>query len=414
MKVWKKVLISLFFFFFGTIIIASFLSIFFKPTTSPDGTNYITSPVYVLIILLYWTISSLLIWDDKKRDAVMKKIRGMPVQRKNVVSEEQTKDKTDDIQNEVINIEIPDGMDPLYEEAKKFVIESQSASTSLIQRKFGTGYVRSARLIEILEMEGVIGPQQGSKPRVVLMDKYIPNEPLWFPNFYTKNDEETEEIENITKYHMKFAEDYFIATEDKEFYSILEKILEKKYFNVQEIINEFNLSFGIMSKYIESFKNLEIIDQQVDYDNSNDLLVADNYTITDFKFTVTEALNSFPIIVSLAKLNQIKDGFEFERFIASALEKNGYYDVEVTQASNDYGIDVIAYKDQVKYAIQCKHYSSPVSNSSVQEVAAGMKFYNAHVGVVATNSTFTKNAEELARANNILLWDRETIMNLIK
>ena len=61
--------------------------------------------------------------------------------------------------------------DPLYEEARTFVIIAQKASTSLLQRKFGIGYNRAARIIDILEMEGVIGPQQGSKPRVVLIHR---------------------------------------------------------------------------------------------------------------------------------------------------------------------------------------------------------------------------------------------------
>ena len=61
--------------------------------------------------------------------------------------------------------------DPLYEEARTFVIIAQKASTSLLQRKFGIGYNRAARIIDILEMEGVIGPQQGSKPRAVLIHR---------------------------------------------------------------------------------------------------------------------------------------------------------------------------------------------------------------------------------------------------
>lgn len=57
--------------------------------------------------------------------------------------------------------------DELYEEAKQTVIEAGKASTSYLQRKLGIGYARAARLIDILEEKGVIGPGSGAKPREV-------------------------------------------------------------------------------------------------------------------------------------------------------------------------------------------------------------------------------------------------------
>lgn len=59
--------------------------------------------------------------------------------------------------------------DPLYNEIVKFVIETQKASASLFQRKFKLGYNRAARIIDLLEERGIIGPQNGSKPREVLV-----------------------------------------------------------------------------------------------------------------------------------------------------------------------------------------------------------------------------------------------------
>jgi S-DNA-T family DNA segregation ATPase FtsK/SpoIIIE len=57
--------------------------------------------------------------------------------------------------------------DPLYEEVKQFVLDTRRASTSTIQRHFGLGYNRAARIMDMLEQKGIIGPQQGSKPRDV-------------------------------------------------------------------------------------------------------------------------------------------------------------------------------------------------------------------------------------------------------
>ena len=59
--------------------------------------------------------------------------------------------------------------DPLYNDIVQFVIESQKASASLLQRRFKLGYNRAARLIDLLEERGIIGPANGSKPRDVLV-----------------------------------------------------------------------------------------------------------------------------------------------------------------------------------------------------------------------------------------------------
>ena len=59
--------------------------------------------------------------------------------------------------------------DPLYNDIVQFVIENQKASASLLQRRFKLGYNRAARLIDLLEERGIIGPTNGSKPREVLV-----------------------------------------------------------------------------------------------------------------------------------------------------------------------------------------------------------------------------------------------------
>ena len=59
--------------------------------------------------------------------------------------------------------------DPLYNEIVEFVIETQKASASLLQRRFKLGYNRAARIVDLLEERGIIGPPNGSKPREVLV-----------------------------------------------------------------------------------------------------------------------------------------------------------------------------------------------------------------------------------------------------
>ena len=64
-----------------------------------------------------------------------------------------------------------DEYDELYDEALAFVVESGKASSSMIQRKFKIGYNRAARIIEVLEQEGVIGPADGARPREILVGR---------------------------------------------------------------------------------------------------------------------------------------------------------------------------------------------------------------------------------------------------
>ncbi len=66
----------------------------------------------------------------------------------------------------------PDGdHDDLYEEARALVIEVQKASSSYLQRRLRVGYARAARLLDMLEERGVVGPPDGSKPREVFVEK---------------------------------------------------------------------------------------------------------------------------------------------------------------------------------------------------------------------------------------------------
>jgi len=60
--------------------------------------------------------------------------------------------------------------DPLYEEAKRVVREARKASASLLQRRLRLGYARAARLIDILEERGVVGPGEGAKPREIYIE----------------------------------------------------------------------------------------------------------------------------------------------------------------------------------------------------------------------------------------------------
>ncbi len=99
------------------------------------------------------------------------------------------------------------------------------------------------------------------------------------------------------------------------------------------------------------------------------------------------------------------EGHEFEFFCADLLKQKGFVEVEVTKGSGDYGIDILAEKDGVTYAIQCKRYGAPVGVKAIQEAYAGRDYYDRMVGAVMTNQYFTAPAVEAAQKLKILLWD---------
>ena len=106
-------------------------------------------------------------------------------------------------------------------------------------------------------------------------------------------------------------------------------------------------------------------------------------------------------------------GADFEIYCADLLRKNGFTDVTVTSTSGDFGADIIATQNKIKYAIQCKCYSSDIGVDAVYQVTGGMKYYDTNVGVVLTNRYFTRQAKELALKIGIVLWDRDFLISLI-
>lgn len=108
------------------------------------------------------------------------------------------------------------------------------------------------------------------------------------------------------------------------------------------------------------------------------------------------------------------EGHDFEYFCAELLKKRGFEEVEVTKGSGDYGVDILAEKDGITYAIQCKSYAEPVGVKAVQEAYAGRDYYDCMVGAVLTNQYFTSPAVEAARKLKILLWDRGYLESMME
>ena len=111
-----------------------------------------------------------------------KRIQGAFVEEKEVrkvarfvADQEEEKDYNEEIiqmksQNGTSSFADDDADDELYEEAYKIVLEAQKASTSFLQRRLKVGYARAARLVDMLEERGVVGPGEGAKPREILIE----------------------------------------------------------------------------------------------------------------------------------------------------------------------------------------------------------------------------------------------------
>lgn len=111
----------------------------------------------------------------------------------------------------------------------------------------------------------------------------------------------------------------------------------------------------------------------------------------------------------LAKIDQMS-GEEFERYLAAHFENLGYK-VKLTPQMNDYGADLVCYDKVNKETliIQAKRYKGIVGNAAVQEIVAAKGYYNATKCMVVTNSFYSENAKNLAKANDVELWDRNNI-----
>ena len=106
-------------------------------------------------------------------------------------------------------------------------------------------------------------------------------------------------------------------------------------------------------------------------------------------------------------------GEDFELYVAQMLGRIGFYNIQTTKGSGDQGVDILAEKEDMKYAFQCKRYDKPVGNKAVQEVFAGKFYYHCHVAIVVTNNYFTQSAKDLAHENGVVLWDKDFLNKCI-
>lgn len=110
-------------------------------------------------------------------------------------------------------------------------------------------------------------------------------------------------------------------------------------------------------------------------------------------------------ILQLDKLS----GEDFEKVIGELLKHQGFTAIEFTPTSFDFGADILAEKDNTKFAIQIKRSMGPIGIAAVQEVLGGIVYYGAAKGIVLTNALFSSSALTLANRASIRLVERKEI-----
>lgn len=164
-------------------------------------------------------------------------------------------------------------------------------------------------------------------------------------------------------------------------------------------INNFDLLLNSLGRTNE-YANLYY--ESVEHNNK--VSDKDRYLKGDFEKEKIELSGKYT-------LNNITTGTQFELYLVNLFKDLGYK-AKHNGKSGDQGADLILKKEDYVYAVQAKYYTGKLGNTPVQEIAGALKFYNANQGVVVTNSEFTPGAEELAKANNVILIDGKDLKKL--
>jgi HJR/Mrr/RecB family endonuclease len=163
--------------------------------------------------------------------------------------------------------------------------------------------------------------------------------------------------------------------------------------------NEFSKIFARAKQNYSAWSDYESAQVKLDQEN-----------LVRYRQVALDRWNRYHRLRNIASVDALS-GVEFEVAIANLYERKGYQ-VTMTKASGDFGVDVLATKDSELLAIQVKRYSGNVGVAAVQEVAAGARYYKASITAVVTNSFFTEQAKVLARTLRVKLIDKKGLVEM--
>lgn len=115
-----------------------------------------------------------------------------------------------------------------------------------------------------------------------------------------------------------------------------------------------------------------------------------------------------------SRIDQVENmtGIVFEEFLLGHFENLGYTGY-LTPRTENFGADLVLQRGGTNVVVQAKRWKNNVGADAIEQVMGAVKHYGADKGMVVTNSFFTESASELASSNNIDLWDRTKLVEII-
>lgn len=193
---------------------------------------------------------------------------------------------------------------------------------------------------------------------------------------------------------------------------------EYQKFNTNTYINNYILRLG-EKRIINSKKYLEFIFSYSHYNRTytHSIVWEKNETLKRYKYLLNQEHLNQQHLNRLSRVEMVDtlDGRKFELFFGELLKMDGTFSqVKVTQASNDYGVDVIATNSQgKKIGYQTKLYSKNVGVKAVQEIKAGKDYFGLDSAVVVTNQYLTPNAKRMAKQVGVHTIERQELADMI-
>lgn len=168
---------------------------------------------------------------------------------------------------------------------------------------------------------------------------------------------------------------------------------------------------GVMSYYVNQVKTVYMENESITLNFGDQLRASQPIMVSPFVALVFKMFsimyNNKPLHLRQDSVVAIEnftgnDPYKYEEYIKQSLKKAGF-NAKRTKGSGDFGVDVLASKAGVSFAIQAKLYNHTVGAKAVQEVVSGRLFYKTDYGVVVSDNKFTDAAKTLARRSNIVL-----------
>ncbi len=246
------------------------------------------------------------------------------------------------------------------------------------------------------------------------------------PNTYNSK-ENAEQFIDSAKELLSIAQNINSCPDDFDMYfeEAGRYVIEHKEISIGMLQRMFKIGFIRASGIMDQLFAVGVVGPEAGIEPRKALMSLDEFEAfiisPDYlKHISTPDENCEPSSTELGRLNLYNNKFDymsgndFEYYCAELLKKSGFMKVHVTSASGDYGADILAEQHGIKYAIQCKCYSSDIGIDAVYQISGGMKYYEANVGCVLTNRYFTRQARELADRIGIILWDRDFLNELVQ